>query len=65
MCCVGHPRLWLILFFPGCNIVLWGAILMLHATASSFRAFFALRFFLGQFTVSAIALFDSQVLTRA
>lgn len=33
--------------YLGCNIVLWGIILMLHATASTFQAFFALRFLLG------------------
>ena len=33
--------------FVGVNIVVWGAILMLHASTTSFRAFFALRFLLG------------------
>ncbi|VDB97538.1 unnamed protein product [Peniophora sp. CBMAI 1063] len=33
--------------YLGGNIVLWGAILMLHAVPSSFGAFFALRFLLG------------------
>ncbi|KAA1466189.1 MFS general substrate transporter [Dentipellis sp. KUC8613] len=33
--------------YLGTNIVLWGMILMLHATAPSFGAFFALRFLLG------------------
>lgn len=32
----------------GVNIVLWGIVLMLHATTSSFGAFFALRFLLGK-----------------
>ena len=31
----------------GTNVVIWGGILMLHAAASSFQAFFALRFLLG------------------
>jgi MFS transporter, ACS family, allantoate permease len=31
----------------GCNIVLWGIVLMLHAVPSSFGAFFALRVLLG------------------
>ncbi|THH17967.1 hypothetical protein EW146_g2938 [Bondarzewia mesenterica] len=34
--------------YLGTNIVLWGIILMLHATTSSFGAFFALRFLLGK-----------------
>lgn len=33
--------------YLGANVVLWGIILMLHATATSFSGFFALRFFLG------------------
>ncbi|KAE9410394.1 MFS general substrate transporter [Gymnopus androsaceus JB14] len=33
--------------YLGCNIVLWGIILMLHAVGTSFGAFFALRFLLG------------------
>ncbi|KAJ3741220.1 MFS general substrate transporter [Lentinula detonsa] len=33
--------------YLGVNIVLWGAILMLHAVGTSFGAFFALRFLLG------------------
>ncbi|KAL0948226.1 hypothetical protein HGRIS_010828 [Hohenbuehelia grisea] len=33
--------------YLGVNIVIWGAILMLHAVATSFGAFFALRFLLG------------------
>ncbi|KAF8591440.1 MFS general substrate transporter [Ramaria rubella] len=33
--------------YLGGNVVLWGAILMLHAAAPSFRSFFALRFLLG------------------
>lgn len=35
--------------YLGVNIVLWGIVLMLHATTSSFGAFFALRFLLGMF----------------
>ncbi|KAG8218727.1 hypothetical protein J3R82DRAFT_4396 [Butyriboletus roseoflavus] len=31
----------------GVNIVLWGALLMLHASTNNFGAFFALRFLLG------------------
>ncbi|TFK73160.1 MFS general substrate transporter [Pluteus cervinus] len=31
----------------GANIIGWGIVLMLHASATSFRAFFALRFLLG------------------
>ncbi|EIN03461.1 MFS general substrate transporter [Punctularia strigosozonata HHB-11173 SS5] len=33
--------------YLGVNVIVWGVILMLHATASSFSGFFALRFFLG------------------
>ncbi|KAF8076307.1 MFS general substrate transporter [Lyophyllum atratum] len=33
--------------YLGVNIVLWGAVLMLHAVGTSFGAFFALRFLLG------------------
>ncbi|KAF5332072.1 hypothetical protein D9758_016260 [Tetrapyrgos nigripes] len=33
--------------YLGVNIVVWGTILMLHAVASSFGAFFVLRFLLG------------------
>ncbi|KAF9075920.1 MFS general substrate transporter [Rhodocollybia butyracea] len=33
--------------YLGVNIILWGAILMLHAVGTSFGAFFALRFLLG------------------
>ncbi|KAF8897463.1 MFS general substrate transporter [Infundibulicybe gibba] len=33
--------------YLGINIVIWGAILMLHAVGTSFGAFFALRFLLG------------------
>ncbi|KAJ6599140.1 MFS general substrate transporter [Mycena vulgaris] len=33
--------------YLGVNIVIWGAILMLHAVGTSFGAFFALRFLLG------------------
>ncbi|THH33779.1 hypothetical protein EUX98_g426 [Antrodiella citrinella] len=33
--------------YLGANIILWGIVLMLHATTSSFGAFFALRFILG------------------
>ncbi|TFK73171.1 MFS general substrate transporter [Pluteus cervinus] len=35
------------------NIVVWGIVLMLHALATSFRAFFALRFLLGMCESSA------------
>jgi len=42
--------LWLIVTdkIPGVNIVIWGALLMLHAATTSFGAFFALRFLLGR-----------------
>ncbi|KIJ56724.1 hypothetical protein M422DRAFT_72881 [Sphaerobolus stellatus SS14] len=33
--------------YLGCNIVLWGCLLMLHAAAPTFGGFFALRFLLG------------------
>jgi len=33
--------------YLGANIIVWGIILMLHSVASSFGAFFALRFLLG------------------
>ncbi|KAF8529063.1 MFS general substrate transporter [Hysterangium stoloniferum] len=33
--------------YLGCNIVVWGGILMLHAAAPTFGGFFALRFLLG------------------
>ncbi|OCH93599.1 MFS general substrate transporter [Obba rivulosa] len=33
--------------YLGCNIILWGIILMLHAVTTSFGSFFALRFLLG------------------
>ncbi|KAG6378808.1 MFS general substrate transporter [Boletus reticuloceps] len=33
--------------YLGANIVLWGALLMLHASTNNFGAFFALRFLLG------------------
>ena len=33
--------------YLGGNIIVWGIILMCHAAASSFGAFFALRFLLG------------------
>ncbi|KZT24438.1 MFS general substrate transporter [Neolentinus lepideus HHB14362 ss-1] len=33
--------------YLGVNVVLWGAILMLHASTTSFGGFFALRFLLG------------------
>ncbi|KAI0352702.1 MFS general substrate transporter [Trametes cingulata] len=33
--------------YLGANIIVWGAILMCHAAATSFGAFFALRFLLG------------------
>ncbi|KAK7448781.1 hypothetical protein VKT23_013512 [Stygiomarasmius scandens] len=33
--------------YLGVNIVVWGAVLMLHAVGTSFGAFFALRFLLG------------------
>ncbi|KIM90714.1 hypothetical protein PILCRDRAFT_143473 [Piloderma croceum F 1598] len=33
--------------YLGVNIVIWGALLMLHAATTSFGAFFALRFLLG------------------
>ncbi|GJE84701.1 MFS general substrate transporter [Phanerochaete sordida] len=33
--------------YLGCNVVVWGALLMLQASTTSFRAFFALRFLLG------------------
>ncbi|KAK7056451.1 hypothetical protein VNI00_003006 [Paramarasmius palmivorus] len=33
--------------YLGVNIVIWGIVLALHATAESFGAFFALRFLLG------------------
>ncbi|KAF8509171.1 MFS general substrate transporter [Hysterangium stoloniferum] len=33
--------------YLGGNIVMWGIVLMLHAVARTFSAFFALRFFLG------------------
>ncbi|KAJ3559842.1 hypothetical protein NM688_g98 [Phlebia brevispora] len=33
--------------YLGANVVVWGIILMLHATTSSFGGFFALRFLLG------------------
>ncbi|EKM59830.1 uncharacterized protein PHACADRAFT_250561 [Phanerochaete carnosa HHB-10118-sp] len=33
--------------YLGCNVVVWGIILMLQASTSSFSAFFALRFLLG------------------
>ena len=50
---------WLSISKPciGGNIVIWGIVLMLHATASSFSAFFALRFLLG------VSLFSSTVAT--
>ncbi|KAF8885604.1 major facilitator superfamily domain-containing protein [Infundibulicybe gibba] len=35
--------------YLGVNVVIWGAILMLHAVGTSFGAFFALRFLLGVF----------------
>ncbi|KAI0049609.1 MFS general substrate transporter [Auriscalpium vulgare] len=35
--------------YLGTNIVLWGIVLMAHAAAPSFGAFFALRFLLGMF----------------
>ena len=34
----------------GGNIIVWGIILMLHASTSSFGAFFALRFLLGTYS---------------
>lgn len=37
----------MILSSAGANIIVWGAILMLHASTTSFHAFFALRFLLG------------------
>lgn len=33
--------------YLGANIIIWGAVLMLHAVGTSFGAFFALRFLLG------------------
>ncbi|KAG8218761.1 major facilitator superfamily domain-containing protein [Butyriboletus roseoflavus] len=35
------------LYFPGANIFIWGIVLICHASANSFGAFFALRFVLG------------------
>ncbi|KAJ7498996.1 MFS general substrate transporter [Mycena latifolia] len=35
--------------YLGANIIIWGVILMLHAVGTSFGAFFALRFLLGEF----------------
>lgn len=35
--------------YLGGNIILWGIILMLHATTTSFGGFFALRFLLGEY----------------
>ena len=32
----------------GCNVIVWGAILMLQASTTHFGAFFALRFLLGE-----------------
>lgn len=39
------------LSIQGANIVIWGIILMLHAVATSFGGFFALRFLLGAYHV--------------
>ncbi|KAI0952061.1 hypothetical protein AcW1_004259 [Taiwanofungus camphoratus] len=33
--------------YLGCNVIVWGILLMLHAVASNFGGFFALRFLLG------------------
>lgn len=33
--------------YLGANIIIWGVVLMCHATTTSFGAFFALRFILG------------------
>lgn len=33
--------------YLGANVIVWGIFLMLHATATTFGGFFALRFFLG------------------
>ena len=45
----------------GGNIVLWGIVLMLHATATSFSSFFALRFLLGALAFFHISLSPSRL----
>lgn len=37
----------------GGNVVVWGALLMLHAAAPTFGSFFALRFLLGNFKLDS------------
>ena len=44
--CVSYVLMTLLV--TGCNIVVWGALLMLQASTTSFGAFFALRFLLGE-----------------
>ncbi|KAI0069067.1 MFS general substrate transporter [Artomyces pyxidatus] len=46
--------------YLGVNVVLWGIVLMAHAAAPSFGAFFALRFLLGKFT-TFVRMFESCV----
>lgn len=38
--------------FLGVNILLWGAVVMLHAVARTFQQFFALRFILGMLSAA-------------
>lgn len=44
----GIQETWLkIKTIPGANIIVWGLVLVCHAVANSFQAFFVLRFILG------------------